>query len=146
MPKASRNDIYEAVIRNRVAQVLEEQEAAFEQEHREDTREELCAYLCCCAQQLGYTPRYKEVVGWRILEQVFGSWKGALREAGLGPEERCPVTKLLRIQAETRKQEALYRQKKAEKKQKYRERMEAGKSGNGTDPAQDNRKKQEASS
>lgn len=140
MPKASRKDIYEAVIRNRVAQVLEEQEAAFEQEHREDTRKELCAYLCGCAQQLGYTPRYKEVIGWRIIAREFGCWSTALREAGLGPEEQCPVTKLPRIRAETRKQEALYRQKKAEKRQKYRERMEAGKSGNGTDPAQDNRK------
>jgi len=139
MPKASRNDIYEAVIRKRVAQVLEEQEAAFEQEHREDTREELCAYLCGCAQQLGYTPRYKEVIGWRIIAREFGSWKAALREADLGPEDGCPITNLLRIQEETKKQKEIYRQKKAEKQRVYRQRLKAGDKRNGREPIEGSR-------
>lgn len=125
MPTPSRNDIYEAVIRKMVTQALEEQETIFEQNHGQDTDEGLILYLRGCAQDLGYSPRYKEVIGWRLLEQRFGSWNEALQKAGLIPAPRCPVTKLPRIVEETEKQKELYRQKKAEKKQKNKQRMEA---------------------
>ena len=125
MPAPSRNDIYEAVIRKMVTQALEEQEISFEQEHSQDTEEELYQYLRNCTRILGYVPRYKEVVGWRIMEQRFGSWNEAIQRAGLTPSQRCPVTKLPRIQGVTEKQKELYRQKKAEKKMKNKQRMEA---------------------
>ena len=125
MPTPSRNDIYEAVIRKMVNQALEEQEDAFEQIHRSDPEDALVAYLQHCAEVLGYSPRYKEIVGWRLLEQRFGSWSDALQRAGLPPAARCPVTKLPRILEETEKQKELYRRKKAEKKLRNRQRMES---------------------
>ena len=83
MPTPSRNDIYEAVIRKMVTQALEEQETIFEQNHGQDTDEGLILYLRGCAQDLGYSPRYKEVIGWRLLEQRFGGWNAALQQAGI---------------------------------------------------------------
>jgi DNA-directed RNA polymerase subunit RPC12/RpoP len=64
-------------------------------------------------------------IGWRLLEQRFGGWNEALQKAGLIPAPKCPVTKLPRILEETEKQKELYRQKKAEKKLKNKQRMEA---------------------
>ena len=125
MPAPSRNDIYEAVIRKMVTQALEEQEALFERDHGQDPDEELLAYLRTCAGELGYSPRYKEIIGWRLLEQRFGGWNEALQKAGLPPAARCPVTKIPRILAETERQQELYRRKKAEKKLKNKQRMEA---------------------
>ena len=125
MPAPSRNDIYEAVIRKMVTQALEEQEALFERDHGQDPDEELLAYLRTSAGGLGYSPRYKEIIGWRLLEQRFGGWNEVLQKADLIPSAKCPVTKLPRIQEETEKQKELYRQKKAEKKLKNRQRMEA---------------------
>ena len=125
MPTPSRNDIYEAVIRKMVTQALEEQEDDFEQSHAEDTEESLIGYLQDCAKALGYSPRYKEIIGWRLLEQRFGGWNEALQKAGLIPSAKCPVTKLPRILEETERQKELYRQKKAEKKRRNKQRMEA---------------------
>ena len=125
MPTPSRNDIYEAVIRKMVTQALEEQEDDFEQSHAEDTEESLIGYLQDCAKALGYSPRYKEVIGWRLLEQRFGGWNAALQQAELVPGVRCPVTKLPRIIEETEKQKEIYRQRKAEKKRRNKQRMEA---------------------
>jgi len=125
MPAPSRNDIYEAVIRKMVTQALEEQEALFERDHGQDPDEELLAYLRTSAGELGYSPRYKEIIGWRLLEQRFGGWNEALQKAGLIPAARCPVTKIPRILAETERQQELYRQKKAEKKLKNKQRMKA---------------------
>ena len=97
MPTPSRNDIYKAVIRKMVNQALEEQENEFEQIHGFDPEDALTAYLQHCAEVLGYSPRYKEIVGWRLLEQRFGGWNAALQQAELVPAVRCPVTKLPRI-------------------------------------------------
>ena len=125
MPAPSRNDIYEAVIRKMVTQALEDQENAFERIHGQDTDEILLLHLHEHTKVLGYAPRYKEIVGWRLIEQRFGSWSVALQRAGLTPTQRCPVTKLPRIIAETEKQQEIYRMRKAEKKMKNKQRMEA---------------------
>lgn len=125
MPAPSRNEIYEAVIRKMVNQALEEQEDAFEQIHGSDPEDTLIAFLQHCAENLGYSPRYKEIVGWRLLEQRLGSWSDALQKAGLPPAVKCSVTKLPRILAETERQKELYRQQKAEKKLRSRQRLEA---------------------
>ena len=109
MPTPSRNDIYEAVIRKMVNQALEEQEDAFEQIPRSDPEDALVAYLQHCAEVLGYSPRYKEIVGWRLLEQRFvttgkslwGSYTQILE--GLGEEDYVafPYGKNLKAGAET---------------------------------------------
>ena len=124
MPTSRRNDIYEAVIRKMVNQSLEAQEDMFEQEHLQDSDKSLLAYLRSCAAELGYSPRYQEIVGWRLLEQRFGGWNLALQLAGLSVAARCPAAQLPRILMETEKQKAIYRQKKAEKKQKSLQRMQ----------------------
>lgn len=125
MPTPIRNDIYEAVIRKMVTQALEEQETIFEREHGEDTDESLILYLQDSASELGYSPRYKEIIGWRLLEHRFRSWNEALQKADLTPASKYPVTKLRRILEETEVQKELYRQKKSEKKLKNKQRMEA---------------------
>ena len=124
MPAPNRNDIYEAVIRKMVTKALEAQEDFFEQTYAQASDGTLLSYLQSCASELGYSPRYKEIVGWRLLEQRFGRWNAALQQAGLAPAVRCPVTKLKRILEETEKQKELYRQKKAEKKQRNLQRIQ----------------------
>ena len=125
MPTPSRNDIYEAVIRKMVNQALEEQESEFERTHEADDDEKLITYLQNCAKELGYSPRYKEIIGWRIIEGRFGSWSEALQRANLIPASKCPVTKLPRIIEVTERQKEIYRRKKTEKKLKNKQRMEA---------------------
>ena len=116
MPTPSRNDIYEAVIRKMVNQALEDQEDAFEQIHRSDPEDALVAYLHHCAEVLGYSPRYKEIPGWRLYEQRFGTWNEAITAAGLPTCGKCVLTKLPRYLEEVEKQKKCYRQRKAEKK------------------------------
>ena len=96
-------------------------EERFEEIHGKDTDEALILYLQDSARELGYSPRYKEIIGWGLLEQRFGGWNEALQKAGLIPAPRCPVTKLPRIIEETEKQKEIYRQRKAEKKLRNRQ-------------------------
>ena len=116
MPRPSRNEIYEAVIRKMVLQALEEQELLFTREHAADSEEHLLNYIREQAEILRYTPRYKEITGWKLITERFGSWDAAVKNAGLQAPVACPVEKLPRIREEVRKQKELYRQKKAEKK------------------------------
>ena len=126
MPTPSRKELYDAAIKRMVTRVLEEQERQFAQEHASDTDKQLLAYLEEQAMLLGYSPRRKEIVGWRILEERFGDWETAVVRAGLpAPEKRYPVTKLPRIQEEIERQKDAYRQKKAEKKQRAQKRVNA---------------------
>ena len=116
MPRPTRNEIYEAVIRKMVTQVLEEQELQFARDHAFDTDEQLLEYIRKYAELFHYAPRYKEIIGWKLISERFGSWGAAIEKAGLHLSSSCSVEKLPRIQEEVRKQKELYRQKKAEKK------------------------------
>lgn len=130
MPKPTRNEIYEAVIRRMVQQALDEQEQNFTKDHISDSDEQLLTYIREQAEILHYTPRYKEIIGWKLITERFGSWGSAIESAGLHIRFRCPVDKLPRIQQEVEKQKELYRQKKAEKKllsQQRRLRQDAAK-------------------
>ena len=122
MPTPTRNEIYDAVIRRMVTEALASQEDAFAQTHSQDSDEQLLDYLRHCAEELGHSPGYKEVIGWRLLEQRFGSWREALQKAGLSPAEPCPVTKLPRIIEITQQQKEEYRRKKADKKRRAQRR------------------------
>ena len=51
--------------------------------HKDDTDEQLLAYVRQCAADLGHTPEGKEVLGARYISQRFGSWAVALYYAGL---------------------------------------------------------------
>ena len=124
MPTPSRDEIYRAVIRKMVAQALDEQEQTFEKEHCKDGDQELCQLLCQQAAQMGRSPRYKEIPGWKLYEQRFGSWNEALTAAGLSTVAKYPVTKLPRYIEEEQRQKELYRQKKAEKKFRSQQRLQ----------------------
>ena len=116
MPRPSRNEIYESVIRKMVMQALEEQELQFTRDHAFDSDEQLLDYIREYAFVFHYAPRYKEIIGWKLICERFGSWGAAIEKAGLHLSSSCSVEKLPRIQEEVRKQKELYRQKKAEKK------------------------------
>ena len=122
MPRPTRNEIYEAVIRKMVTQALEDQELEFTRDHAFDTDEQLLDYIRKYAEIFHYAPRYKEIIGWQLMEQRFGSWEEALRRADLRICTSCAVNKLPRIQQEVERQKAIYRQKKAEKKERSSQR------------------------
>lgn len=116
MPRPTRNEIYESVIRKMVMQELERQELDFTRDHTFDSDEQLLTYLREQAELLHYAPRYKEIIGWKLITGRFGSWGAAIEKAGLHINSSCPVEKLPRIRQEIKKQKELYRQKKAEKR------------------------------
>ena len=122
MPRPTRNEIYDAVIRKMVQQALDAQEETFSGAHASDSDEQLIAYIKEQANLLQYTPRYKEIIGWQLIEQRFGSWEEALKKAGLRICSSCAVNKLPRIQQEVERQKVLYRMKKAEKKERSQQR------------------------
>jgi hypothetical protein len=99
-----------------VLQALEEQELEFTRDHAFDTDEQLLDYIRKYASVFHYAPRYKEIIGWKLITERFGSWGAAIEKAGLHLSSSCSMEKLPRIQEEVRKQKELYRQKKAEKK------------------------------
>ncbi len=116
MPRPSRNEIYESVIRKMVMQALDEQELQFKRDHAIDSDEQLLDYIREQAAVFHYAPRYKEIIGWKLICERFGSWGAAIEKAGLHLSSSCSIEKLPRIQEEVRKQKELYRQKRAEKK------------------------------
>ena len=123
MPRPTRNEIYDAVIRKMVQQALAAQEESFADVHASDSDEQLIQYIKEQTAILGYTPRYKEVIGWQLMEQRFGSWEEALKKANLRICSSCAVNKLPRIQQEVERQKAIYRQKKEEKKARSQQRL-----------------------
>ena len=122
MPRPTRNEIYDAVIRKMVQQALEAQEESFAGIHASDSDEQLIQYIKEQTAFLGYTPRYKEIIGWQLIEQRFGSWEEALQKADLRICSGCAVNKLPRIQQEVERQKVIYRQRKAEKKERSQQR------------------------
>ena len=122
MPRPTRNEIYDAVIRKMVLQALEAQEQDFIRDHASDSDEQLISYIKEQTAVLGYTPRYKEIIGWQLMELRFGSWEEALKKANLRICSGCAVNKLPRIQQEVERQKVIYRQRKAEKKERSQQR------------------------
>lgn len=128
MPHPGRNNIYEATIKRMVNQALEAQEREFTRNRGSDSDEQLLAYLRFCAQLLGHTPWPREIVGGSLIEQRLGSWPNALLKAKL-PVPNLPdkASGFARYQEETQRQKALYREKKAAKKEKAQQRLKGQK-------------------
>ena len=124
MGYAGRNNIYEATIKRMVTQTLEAQEQDFLIFHAADTDGQLLTYLCQCAASLGHTPWPREMIGGSFIEQRFGSWNNALLKAKL-PHPSTPdhPSTFARFQEERLNQEAIYRQRKAEKKLRAQQRQ-----------------------
>ena len=126
MAHPDRNSIYEATIKRMVAQALAAQEQEFLLFHGADSDEQLLAYLCQCAEELQHTPWPGEIAGGSLIEQRFGTWKDALRKTGLPmPNTPDKASGFARIQAETQRQKTIYREKKAAKKQRAQQRLDA---------------------
>ena len=115
--KASRQDIYNAVIHRMVQESLNAKHEAFALAHADDTEQELTFYIRSCAYRLGHSPHQKEIIGWPMLTERFGTWGNALRVARL-PLLWTPNTpsQFAIIQDEIKTQKRIYRKKKAQKK------------------------------
>ena len=120
-----RQAIYQATIRRMVTEALDEKEKQFASKHDSDTDAQLAAYLRQCAMMLSHTPHAKEIVGWQYLLKRFGTWEQAIRTARL-PLPTTPNTpsRFQLVLDEYEHQQALYRRKKAEKKQKHQQRIQ----------------------
>lgn len=62
---------------------MRRKDAEFVAAHRDDTDEQLIAYLQQCAQELGHTPYPREVFGGAMIGERFGGWSRAVDVAGL---------------------------------------------------------------
>ena len=62
---------------------MRRKDAEFVAAHRDDTDEQLIAYLQQCAQELGHTPHPREVFGGAMIGERFGGWSRAVDVAGL---------------------------------------------------------------
>jgi hypothetical protein len=122
--KASRQHIYNAVIHRMVQESLAAKHEAFAQEHAQDTTEQLVTYIRACAVRLGHSPHQKEVIGWPMLTERFGTWGNALRVARL-PFPRTPnnPAQFALMLDEIEEQKRIYRERKAEKKIRAHKRM-----------------------
>ena len=128
MPHPGRNNIYEATIKRMVNEALEAQEQEFSASRGADSNEQLLRYLCFCAGVLGHTPWPREIVGGRLIEQRFQTWKNAIVMAKLPmPSTPDKITGFSRYAEEVERQKALYREKKAAKKQKAQQRLKTRK-------------------
>lgn len=128
MPHPGRNNIYEATIKRMVNEALEAQEQEFAQNRGNDSDEQLLGYLCFCASLLGHTPWPREIVGGSLIEDRFGTWQMAIAKAKLPlPTTPNKSTGFTRYTEETERQKIVYREKKAAKKQKAKQRLKAQK-------------------
>ena len=117
MAYPGRQNIYEATIRRMVQQALEQQELEFQEQHKEDTDQELLMYLRACAIRLHHTPWPGEIVGGKLILERIGSWERAVMLAKLpAPRTANQQKNFARVQEETERQKEVYRKRKAEKK------------------------------
>ena len=117
MAYPGRQTIYEATIRRMVQQALEQQELEFQEQHKEDTDQELLMYLRACAIRLHHTPWPGEIVGGKLILERIGSWERAVMLAKLpAPRTANQQKNFARVQEETERQKEVYRKRKAEKK------------------------------
>ena len=119
-----RHNIYEATIRRMVTQALEAQEMQFRQDHAQDTDAQLLELIRDWVSDHGYTPWPLEIPGGSYMAERFGSWEALIDQARLKPPAHPNRQQSFqRFQEETDRQKAIYRRKKAEKKQLSQKRL-----------------------
>jgi hypothetical protein len=119
-----RHNIYEATIRRMVTQALEAQEMQFRQDHALDTDAQLLDLVRDWVSVHGYTPWPLEIPGGSYMAERFGSWEALMDLAGLEPPPHPNRQQSFqRFREETDRQKAIYRRKKAEKKQLTQKRL-----------------------
>ena len=119
-----RHNIYEATIRRMVTQTLQAQELQFRQDHARDTDAQLLGLVRDWVSDHGYTPWPLEIQGGSYMAERFGSWEALIDQARLKPPAHPNRTQSFqRFREETERQKAIYRRKKAEKKQLSQKRL-----------------------
>lgn len=95
--------------------------AEFATLHRNDTDEQLIAYLRKCAQELGHTPYPREVFGGAMIGERFGGWSRALDAAGLPYPTHTVSDKGRRIYHKTMKEQSrIFDERQAQKREAVR--------------------------
>ncbi len=110
------NAWYEQYIVARTTAALEEKEKSFSDLHAGDSEQELIQYVRRCADEMGYTPTMREVIGGTYIAQRFGGWPAVLKEAVLVANHACPaLTKRYIFQKERAVQVELHRRERKAK-------------------------------
>lgn len=117
VPYFDHNRWREQKLKAMVNVAMKEKNAAFVEEHRNDTDEQLLDYLRACARKLGHTPHPGEIYGSYLLTQRFSGWANAVSAAGL----TNPVHQLSREQCriytdELRTQERMFKENREKDK------------------------------
>lgn len=95
--------------------------AEFVAAHRDDTDEQLIAYLQQCAQELGHTPYPREVFGGAMIGERFGGWSRAVDVAGLSYPTHKVSDKGRRIYRKTMKEQSrVFDERQAQKREAIR--------------------------
>ena len=74
-------------------QTLQKQEAEFARTHKNDTDDELIAYLVKCSKELGRCPKKDKVIGHTYLKARLGPWPRILERAGLKEKSQKRIEK-----------------------------------------------------
>lgn len=110
------NAWYEQYIVARTTAALKEKEKSFSDLHAGDSEQELIQYVRRCADEMGYTPTVKEIIGGAYIAQRFGGWPAVLKKAELVAGHACPAqTKRYIFMKEREVQAELHRQEREAK-------------------------------
>ena len=111
------NAWYEQYIVARTTAALKEKEKSFSDLHAGDSEQELIQYVRRCADEMGYTPTIKEIIGGTYIAQRFGGWPAVLKKAELVADHACPAqTKRYIFMKEREVQAELHRQEREAKR------------------------------
>lgn len=100
---------------------MRRKDAEFVTAHRDDTDEQLIAYLQHCAQELGHTPYPREVFGGAMIGERFGGWSRAVDVAGLPYPTHKVSDKGRRIYRKTMKEQSrVFDERQAQKREAIR--------------------------
>lgn len=113
---------FEQQIAKRTQAALAAQDAVFAEQHAGDSLPELAAYVSRCAGSWNHSPAPCEIEGGSYIARRFGSWEAALGAAGLNTACKTPRNEEnRRYQKEKRRQTALHRQERDDKRAAQRE-------------------------
>ena len=116
---------FRKIVDQRTRDALYKQEQEVLAQHRNDTEEQLAAYVRARAKELGHSPRAKEVTGSRFIIRRFGSWDKALAAARLREPRGSPkLSRTDRYMVEYERQAALFKAERRQLKEEKRARKE----------------------
>jgi len=122
-PNYFRGDLwFREQVRKRTGEALAKQQEAFAVDHRDDTEEQLIAYVQGFAKALGRTPNAGEIIGGPYIAARLGGWDAVLWKADLPKPGMMPQKEnRLIFKQEAKRQETLLRRELQEKKELAKE-------------------------